>query len=174
MDSNMLANAMIFADSLNMQHEQYMLNVVYPQVVSQGNLPGFLNEQTFDNYYAPTRWYSQMPQLEQEDFIEEKNTINSFELIDSCTTKTYALCAIGEYEKDSLIMALTLGYPTQKQIVKIKENINEIMLQNTDKNVCYLAVYGGCLSDCLKELTNGWKKISTDSRGALLYMKTGG
>lgn len=174
MNSDMLANAMIFADSLNMQHEQYMLNVVYPQGMAQRGLPGFLNEQIFDNYYVPSRWYSHMSQLEQEDFIKEKNTINSFELIDGKTTKTYAMCAVGDYEDSSIVVALTLGYPNKQQIVKIKENINEILLQNTDKKVCYLAIYGGCLSEYLKELTNGWKKVSTNSRGALLFMRTGG
>lgn len=174
MDSDILANAMIFADSLNMQHEQYMLNVIYPQTVSQKGLKGFLDEKILENYYVPSRWYSQMPELKDEDFIEDKNTIKSFELIDGKSAKTYAMGAVGNYDANSIVIALALGYPHSQQVSKIRENIYDILLQNTDKKTCYLAIYGGCLSEYLKELTYGWKKVSNDSRGPLLFMKIGG
>lgn len=172
MNTDMLANAMIFADTLNQQNDQFMLNVVYPEAMREQSLPSFLQGNNLENYYIPERWYSNPPNIPLKSFQEDTKPIKSFELIDGRNAKSYAMCVVGDYDEKTIILALSLGFPNFQQTHKIRELLHEILEQNTIKKKCYLAIYGGVSSEALKEIVRDWKCVKDDNRGALLYLRT--
>ena len=156
LDPMFLANAMIFADTLNMQHQQFLQNTLYSDL-NQQSLPGFSQD---THFYIPQDWYSSFHKYPIQDFISNKKTLlKNFELMDGQTGKTYANCICDSMDEDTLIIALSLHMPTISQSHKIIEKLDKILEENTSQNTCYLIIYGACSENSLASLTHYWKPV---------------